>query len=166
MNSKTYEEAAADRGLSPASPASQSIESRLLDAMDRAALHFISILENEDKDADGHPLYDIQLKMKLFEKGENWLVKRRKLRPDTGGQEGEGVTELRAMINDPGTWNTLKEMLFEKGVVFVPEPKNGRPTSQEALVRERYHEHQRAKKGEKPGADDSGWQKLLKEETH
>lgn len=142
-----------------------STEDRLLAAMDRAALYFISILDNDEKDEDGNDKYDIQLKMKLFDKGESWLTKRKKLRPSTEGVEGEGITDMRAWINEPGNREALKTVMFEEGFVKIPEPKVGRPKKQEEVVRERYKAHKDAAKAKPDPNDDSGWKGLMEEEA-
>lgn len=141
-----------------------STEDRLYAAMDRAALYFISILENDEKDEQGNDLYDIQLKMKLFDKGESWLLKRQKLKPSAGGGEGEGISELRSIMNDASAREMLRDMMFEEGFVRIPDPKPGRPTKQEEVVRQRFKAHKETvKSGKPPGKDDSGLQKLLTE---
>lgn len=165
MNSKTKDTSAADSKSSPASTAGPSTEDRLFEAMDRAALFFISILENEEKDQEGNDRYDIQLKMRLFDKGQAWLEKRRKMKPKATG-EGEGVEDMITWMNNPATRDMLKKAMFAEGFVLIPEPKPGRPTSQEAIVRQRYQAH---KKGGQPAVDpekdDRGWKAALEGET-
>lgn len=129
--------------------------------MDRQALRFIEMLNDDTKDDEGHPLYDLSTKMKVFQIGQDWLIRRQKLKPTSTETEGQGITDMRSWINDPGVRSDLDRLMFEAGYVKAPEkkPKGGRPRVEERPVRERYKAFQEAAKAD----DDSGWQALLKE---
>lgn len=130
--------------------------------MDRQALRFIEMLNDETKDEDGSEKVDIQLKMKLFQMGQDWLIRRRKLRPESeDGTEGDGVRDMRSWINDPGTRSVLEQAMFDAGFVKAPAKKNGRPTKAEAAARQRYKEYTSAEAAETGRNDDSGWAELI-----
>lgn len=145
-----------------ASPASLSTEDLLFEAMDRQALRFIDMLNDETKDESGAERYDIQLKMKLFQMGQDWLIRRKKLRPGQEGEgEGEGIRDMRSWIADPGTRSILEQAMFDAGFVKAPAKKNGRPTKAEAAARQRYKDYTAAEAVETGKNDDSGWAELI-----
>lgn len=145
-----------------ASKESQSTEALLFAAMDKQALRFIDMLNDETRDDDGRDKYDIQLKMRLFQMGQDWLIRRKKLKPDGGGQEGSAITDMRSWISDPQVKENMEKMMFDAGFVKVPAKKNGRPTLQEKPVHDRFKEYKAATKpAPTPGA---GWSGLLGEE--
>lgn len=148
-------------GLPP--PADEpSVETRIFEAMDRAALTWIEMLDSKETDEDGDLKVPIDLRMKLFEKGQEWLVKRQKLRPKTmDDAEGEGIRDMREWINSPDVRATLDTMMTESGYVKVPPKRPGRPTKAEEPMRARYKEFKQGQKDERDKDDDSGWQKLL-----
>lgn len=143
----------------------RSTEDLLFEAMDRQALRFIEMLDSDAQDSDGNPLYSIELKLKLFDKGQEWLNRRKKLRPPEDETEGAGIRDMREWISDPAKRGDLRSVLFEAGVVLAPDHKSGRPTKAEAVVRARFKDHKQAEKlgGEPP--PDLGWQDMLAKES-
>lgn len=129
--------------------------------MDRQAVRLINMLDDETEEAPGVPRYDVQLKMRLFAMGQDWLTRRQKLRPSAGKSEGAGITDMRAWMNGDEGRQAIRAMLDDEGFVRVPEPKSGRPTTAESRVRERYKANKAA--GKKSQAPDRGWQEMLKE---
>lgn len=157
----TTPDSPADENFSTsASGAPQSTEQRLFEAMDLQAIRFINMLEDDSKDEDGHAVVDISLKMKVFEMGQNWLVRRQKLKPKDDG-EGSGVTELRELMNNPAILEFMDRRMFELGYVKAPVPKTGRPRKEELPVRERHKAWTEATKARDGANDDSGFQKML-----
>lgn len=143
-------------------PESRSTEDELFEAMDRQALRFIEMLNDESLDADGNDKVDIQLKMKLFAMGQDWLIRRKKLRPISADEtEGEGVRDMREWINNPEARTALEQAMFEAGFVKAPVKKNGRPTKSEAAVRERFQAYKETKGAESAKNDDSGLAAML-----
>lgn len=144
----------------------KSAEDLLFDAMDRQALRFIEMMDNTGTNDDGFDVVSIDLKLKLFDKGQAWLEKRKKLRPEVEEVEGRGIKEMREWISDPNRKDELRQFLFDAGAVLVPDRKNGRPTKAAAEVRSRFKEHKDSGKTiQEPG---SGWTDLLNdaEEKH
>lgn len=141
-----------------------STEERLFEAMDKAALTFIEMLNDDRKDEDGNPLVDVAMKFKLFEKGQDWLIRRQKLRPKGDESEGEGIKDMRLWMSDPATREVLKATMFEEGFVVVPQKKNGRPKKAEEPVHQRYREFKDSQKAEENANDDSGWAGMLSKE--
>lgn len=131
--------------------------------MDRAALRFIEMLDDESKDDDGNPLIDTAMKFKLFDKGQDWLTKRQRLKPTGSETEGSGITDMRAWMTDDKAKKALEDTIFEMGFVKAPAKHVGRPRVEERPVRERFKAHQDAKKAEAGANDDSGWEGLLGE---
>jgi hypothetical protein len=144
------------------SPASPSTEDKLFEAMDRAALKWIEMLDNDELGEDGELKIPIELRFKLFEKGQDWLVRRKKLKP-VDDSEGEGITDMRAWINNPAMQEMLDQMMFDRGYVKLPPRKKGRPTAAESLVRDRFKTFNDESKAAKGHNDDSGFKKLLEE---
>lgn len=139
----------------------QSTEDALFEAMDRQAKRLIDMLENTEKDEDGNDKYDIQLKMKFFEMGQNWLIRRAKLRPASGLEEGSGISDMRAWINDPAARAILKDAMFEEGFVRMPPRKTGRPKREDQAAMARYKDFESAQKVGPNSADDSGLRAML-----
>lgn len=147
---------------STGSPSNKSVAEQLFDAMDRQALRLIEVLEDERKGDDGEPLVDPQTKMALFKMGQEWLMKRHKLRPDRDDDsEGDGVKDMRQWMSGPEGAKALEQTILDMGFVKVPPKKNGRPTKAEAAVRERYKEYKDSAMAAVDKDDDSGWQKSL-----
>lgn len=128
--------------------------------MDREALRWIEMLDNDAVDDDGFPVVSIELRFKMFEKGQDWLIKRQKLRPkdDT---EGQGITDMRSWMSDPHVEQWLDQMMFDRGYVKMPEIKPGRPGAAQRPIRERYKQFTDATKAAKGANDSSGWDKML-----
>lgn len=139
--------------------ARSSTEEQLFEAMDRQALRFIEMLNDDTRDEDGHAVYDLQTKMKVFQIGQDWLIRRQKLKPAAAETEGSGIADMRAWINDPSARSAIEQMVFEAGFVKMPEkkPKGGRPRVEERPVRERFKKFEEAQRGD----DDSAWAGLL-----
>jgi hypothetical protein len=145
-----------------ASPSTDlTTEDLLFQAMDRQALRFIEMLDSDEKDEHGAALYSIELKLKLFDKGQEWLNKRKKLRPTPEETEGAGIRDMREWISDPNRRQMLRDTLFDAGVVLAPDAKTGRPTKAQAVVRERFKDHKDAQKNGGAPPPDAGWQKMI-----
>lgn len=128
--------------------------------MDRAALRFIEMLDDDRLGADGLPLVDVAMKFRLFERGSSWLAQRHKLKPQGEDSEGSGIRSMREWMADPESVAALDQVMFERlGYVKVPEKTKGRPPKAHAAVRERYKEHAQAAKADTLAG--SGWSKML-----
>jgi hypothetical protein len=125
----------------------------LFAAMDRQALKLVEMMEDGAKDERGRDLYDLQTRLALFKIGQEWLVRRLKLKPAGSQTEGQGITDMRAWINDPDTRKVLAQVVFEEGFVKEPPKKKGRPRKEDMPVRERFKAFQEAASAE----DDSAW---------
>lgn len=138
--------------------AKSSTEEQLFEAMDRQALRFIEMLNDDTNDEDGHPVYDLTTKMKVFQIGQDWLIRRQKLKPSATETEGSGITDMRSWINDPSVRSELDRLMFESGYVKMPEkkPRGGRPRVEERPVRDRFKQFNEAVEAD----DDSGWEAL------
>lgn len=150
-----------------ASQASPSTEDLLFAAMDKQALRFIAMMNDEAKDEDGHPRYDIQLQIRLFQMGQDWLIRRKKLKPDGDGvSEGSGITDMRQWMSDPDVKKTIEQMVWDAGFVKVPPKKNGRPRVEDRPVRSRFQEYKEATAPTKePAPVGSAWKGLLGEQS-
>lgn len=146
-------------------PSTKTTEDLLFEAMDRTALRLIDMLDDDSTDSEGTPTVSIEMKLKLFDKGQEWLNRRKKLRPPEDETEGAGIRDMREWISDPAKRGDLRSVLFEAGVVLAPDHKSGRPTKAEAVVRARFKDHKQAEKlgGEPP--PDLGWQDMLAKEN-
>lgn len=136
------------------SASQKPIDEQLFDALDRAALKLIAILDDTSVDEQNRPWYSFQEKMAAFKQGENWLVKRQKLRPGDDSQEAPGVENLRALI---------AEEAEKAGFLRAPVAKGkGRPTLLEKEAKNRVREASLAKLMKDVASDDSKLQNLLK----
>lgn len=143
--------------------ATPSTEDLLFEAMDRAAHRFIEMLDSDEKDDEGEDKISIEMRFKLFEKGQDWLVRRQKLRPQKVETEGQGVRDMREWISNPDAMAQLDEAIFARGFVKVPEKKTGRPRKEDMPIRERFKTFKDGATAEQSAKDDSGWQGLLKQ---
>lgn len=148
-------------GYGAASTESPSTEELLFAAMDRAARSFIDLLNDDSRDEDGELKISIEMRFKLFDKGQDWLMKRQKLRPASEEREGAGITDMRASMQDPKIVEMLDQVMYERGYVKVPEKKTGRPSNADKPVRERYKSFRDNLTAAEQRQDDSGWQKAL-----
>lgn len=147
---------ARDTASESASVESQSTEEALFAAMDRQALKLVEMMEDGAKDERGRDLYDLQTRLALFKIGQEWLVRRIKLKPASAQTEGQGITDMRAWINDPDTRKMLSQVIFEEGFVKEPPKKRGRPTKADRPVRARFQAFKESAQAE----DDSAWATL------
>lgn len=146
-------------------PSDKPTEDLLFEAMDRQALRFINMLDDEEQDSDGNPRVSIEMKLKVFDKGQEWLTKRQKLRPARAEEmEGAGIRDMRLWMNDPAKREEMREMFEAVGVVVMPDAKVGRPTLKEKARREKYKaaKTQIENGGEPP--PDAGWREMLGEQ--
>jgi len=145
------------------------LEIQLHEALDRSALSFLRILDEDDKLEVSR--YDVNFRMKIFAQAQDWLAKRKKLKPDDEVQDDAGVDLLREMVQDPeSVVDRLQDnpkfiaALEMRGWLKEP-PKRagpGRPRNSESERAKRYRDVQRAKQVEDGRNDDSELQKLLK----
>lgn len=145
------------------------MEQRLFDAMDKAALVMVQVLEDIELDAKGAYKVDLNTRMKVFEKAQDWLSRRQKLRPEQEGADDEGVSILRRMVQDPSAMveqfignPVFIKALDNAGFVRTPPKKPGRPNAEERKVRERYKAAQPAFERAQSADDDSALRKALK----
>lgn len=139
--------------MSPPPGPGTDVATLLYEAMDRAALAFLSILEDEEA--------DINQKMRVFTQAQDWLGKREKFRPTGPDAGSEGIEMLRSMLDDPV--KTIDRILSDKKCYeeleirgwLPPPPKPAhRPTDAQAKARRRYEARGGGKEPEHP-ADDS-----------
>jgi hypothetical protein len=96
---------------------------QLRDALDRQALKWVAILDDDRTDEDGIPLYSLETKERVFKRASEWLKESKRLFPDEKGTgEGPGVTSMRAWMKDasPENIRELKRML---GLAQPAKPK-------------------------------------------
>lgn len=149
-------------GSGSVAAASLSTEDLLFEAMDRQARRFIDMLDDESKDEDGELKISIEMRFKLFDKGQDWLMKRSKLRPAGDATEGSGISDMRASMEDPAFMETLDKIMFERlGYVKTPPNRGGRPRNTDKPVRERFQAFKEGQTATQKAKDDSGWQKAL-----
>lgn len=156
MLSKATKEAPA--GSSPPPGQDKDVETQLYDAMDRAALIMIKVLEDEST--------DLKIRLNVFEKADQWLTKRQKLKPKADDAAGVGL--LRDMMKSPAeTAEELEEnvefraQLMKMGWLPPPPKKNGRPNAQEQAYRTAYDERKVVLQGTAAKGDDSQLAKML-----
>lgn len=131
---------------------------RLFDAMDRAAIKLLEILD-DPKDEAGKSKYDIGTQMRAFTQAQDWLTKRERARPkDIEVADDEGIAMLRQLIADPA--EMVDHILADPTCVaelkardWLPPlaKKTGRPDQAAALARTRY----KARQGDTEPEDDA-----------
>lgn len=154
----------------PSSPSSppppgpvRDVEAELFQAMDAAALSMIKVLQDDTA--------DLTLRMKVFEKGQDWLTRRKKLQPDQIIDDGEGVALLRRMMADPGEMvaqfaenpafiNALDKLGFVREPQ-VARPKGGRLNKADEAAANRFKQVKANRQQEVDDADDSRLQRML-----
>lgn len=139
-------------------PASPSVEERLSDELDRAAISFLQILSDDSKVGDGEnakPRYDLKTKLEVFKMAQDWLARRRRMNPDRDN-DAPGIAAMQAAVKD-----IVDQRLDDQRVVRVPAKKPGRPRGSEAQIRADYDEVA----GRVPGrpADDAKLRSMLTE---
>ena len=133
--------------------------------MDRQARRFIDMLEDETVDEDGSLKISIEMRFKLFDKGQSWLTQRAKLRPAGMESEGAGIADMRASMDDPAFLENLDKIMFERlGYVKVPPNRGGRPRNEDKPARERFKAFKEDQTKTEQKQDDRGWQKLLSDQ--
>lgn len=151
--SAPVEPTADKRNIGDSGETNLTTERALFEAMDRQAARFIDMLGQES--------VDLQTQMKVFEMGQNWLIRRQKLKPKDD-EEGSGVSDLRAWIEDSKNVELFDQMMFDRGFVKLPPSRPGRPTREEQPVHDRHKKYREMMKHNANDADDSGFQKMLK----
>lgn len=137
----------------------------MFEAMDKAALAMIAVIEN-DTEVDGKPQVSMSQRMEAFAMCERWMNRRAKSQPDKTGDEG--VSLLRQMISDPKeVVARLKDdpefhsELERIGWLRPPEKLKGRPTTAQAEHRAAYEAARTDRYGESPPDPDAaaaaGW---------
>lgn len=98
----------------------------------------------------------IRFQMDAFKTCQEWLVKRKKLKPEEGGSEGEGVTLLRELMNSP---EKLSQHLEGMGFVKAPPKRTraGRPPKAETEQRRKVQAALDHRKDQQAGG---GWKSL------
>lgn len=133
------------------------IDEQLFDALDRAALNLIAILDDNSVDEQNRPWYTFQEKMAAFKQGENWLIKRQKLRPGDESQEAPGVDQLRALIAEEAEKAGFLRAPMAKG-----KGRTGRPSNLEREARKRVKDAAMAHMIKEVASDDSKLKNLLR----
>lgn len=141
--------------------------------MDRAAIGFLKILENEDKiEGTDRPVVDLGTKMRVFEKAQDWLLKRSRAKPNESQADDAGIAALRGMMEDPfdivakfAENPEFHAALKKRGWLPPLSKKSGRPNAQEARERAELIQvrEQRVKAHDNidPAGDDSALRKML-----
>ena len=113
-----------DTGDLPPSPdEGLTIEARITGGLDRAALVFLKILENEERDPVTNALLvDAKTRAAAFKMLVDWIVKRKKAAVDDGG-------------DGPPPYEKIRKWLDEAGFKIVPK-NPGRPTKEMLATRE------------------------------
>jgi hypothetical protein len=146
------------------------LDVQLHDALDRSALSFLRILEDDDTKPEGASRYDIGFRMKIFAQAQEWLAKRSKLKPADETQDDAGVDLLREMVQDPeSVVDRLQDnpkfiaALEQRGWIKEPPKRNGpgRPPRGDSERAARFREIKRAKQAEDGKTDDSQLAALL-----
>jgi len=147
----------------PQTSAHLSTEQLLREAMNREAIRWISVLDNDQRDAEGNPLFDWKVRKEMFQMAQDWLIRSRKLwPPEDNDAEGEGVTNLRDWMNNPENVAALETMFKARGWLPPIPKKAGRPTKAEAAARQTFKEQKQALKNAEFQEDDSTLQALMK----
>ena len=138
------------------------LEIQLHEALDRSALSFLRILDEDDKLEVSR--YDVNFRMKIFAQAQDWLAKRAKLKPADDVEDDAGVDLLREMVQDPeSVVDRLQDnpkfiaALEMRGWLKEPEIRRGpgRPSKEEAARIARFKEAKRAKAEQVGKNDDS-----------
>lgn len=147
------------------------IETKLFNAMDTAAMHLIRVLEDETTTGEGdekRPTIDLKTKMACFDKAQEWLTKRPKMRPGASSSETEGIDRLRDMMADPV--QMVDRLLADpacvtelKGRDWLPPPprKPGRPTIAESAHKAQAKARRKGAPEMRPDDDDSKLSKMV-----
>lgn len=143
----------------------------MFEAMDKAALTMIAVLENDSTDEKGNLIVSMSQRMEVFAMCERWMNRRAKSRPEQEGDEG--VNLLKQMMSDPKeVVGRLKndpefaEELEKIGWLRPPEKLKGRPTVAQAAHRAAYEAARQERFGDAPppaapdAAAAAGWQKF------
>lgn len=119
------------------------VEERLFESMDKAALAFIAILESTDEQ------YTLEDRMRVFNLGRDWLIRRAKLKPKPEEDGSPGVEEIKRLIAEAAT---------QGGYTRTPPVKRGRPAK---AVSDARKAARTSKEVRQDNDDDSGLRKLL-----
>ena len=93
-NGQTGDESHAKRRLGEA-------RVKLMLSMATTAERWAEILDNDDLNEEGWPLYPEALKERLFARAQAWIKEYNKLFPKDAAAEGGGVTAMRDWLNTP-----------------------------------------------------------------
>lgn len=115
---------------------------QLREALDRQALKWVAILDDERTDEDGIALYSMETKERVFKRATEWLKESKRLFPDTAPTEGPGVTSMRAWMKDASPEN-IREFKKMLGLVSADKKKPATPTP----TRDKQAEQARAAEG-------------------
>jgi hypothetical protein len=158
---------------SPAAPASSpppgaapDVEGKLFNATERVALR---LMERSEELLKGENP-DIKVLMQALSMGQDWLVRRSKLKPESTEAEDEAVSSLKAMLDDPAKVverlhgvPAFQKAMRAKGWLPPPEKINHRPNKEQAAERAEYARRGRIEENETPAAeDDSELQRMLR----
>lgn len=132
-----------DSGTQPSTRSTSARQTReqLREALDRQALRWIALLEDETKDEDGIPLYSLETKERVFKRASDWLKESKRLFPDEARAEGDGVTLMRRMLKDP---KVAQEFAKEMAKFNA---RNGAPAEALAPARDKAAEQTKAAGG-------------------
>lgn len=152
-----------------AGPAPQ-IEARLFAAMDGMAA---TLLEALSQPLNGEQVaIDINLKLKVMTQAQDWMLKRERLKPKDDSEDGDGINDLRRRLKDPREW--VPEFLNDPEFIHALEvhgwlrplpyrPKGGRPTQEEAKLKAKREQRERAHENVKAEDDDSALARMLRD---
>lgn len=113
--------AATGNELPPASE-EKTVESMLIAGLDKGAMVFLKVLENDQRDGDGNYRIDAKTRMEAFKMVSDYLVKRQKA----------GANERQ---DGMPPYEKIRKWLDDQGFEIRPKPKRGRPS--EAELRKR-----------------------------
>ena len=140
-----------------------STEERLREAMNREATRWIDVLDSNQRDDQGNPIFDWKTRREMFQMAQDWLIRSRKLWPHQDREEeGEGITNLRDWMNSPENVASLETMFKARGWLPPPPKKAGRPNKVEAEHRQKFAAQKQAIKEASGVNDDRALQALLK----
>lgn len=98
-----------------------SLEQQILEGLDRSALVFLSILEDQSRGQDGNLLVDVKTRADHFKMLVDWLTKRKKAQPEGAGAGMPPYEQIRKWLDD-------------NGLEIRPKSRAGRPTNEAKAI--------------------------------
>jgi hypothetical protein len=110
----------------------------------------------------------------VMTQAQDWLKARERLKPKEDEEEGDSIMALRKRLKDPEDW--VEEFENDPGFIhamtirgwlppIAKKPRGGRPTAEEAKLKQKRQSRERALEGQAEQDDDSDLQRMLRAAT-